>query len=110
MTMLHMTSSWNTHHFLPNKQNVDAPTGVAARGPAISHTVNVIWALCGRSQKRIGRVIHSFQLGNDFKYAVDKGITLNVRISVLEGLEGGTNRYGEWLVVGDDLTRYVEVG
>lgn len=38
------------------------PTGVADRGPAISHTVNVICEFRGKSQYRIGSVIHSFHL------------------------------------------------
>lgn len=43
-------------------RNVDPPTGIAARGPPMSHTVKVTWELRGRSQYRIGKVIHSFQL------------------------------------------------
>jgi|SRR5712675_1408834 len=41
---------YEAHHFLLNSRKVVPPTGVAARGPAISHTVKVIWELSGRSQ------------------------------------------------------------
>src|SRR5712671_8123014 len=36
---------YEAHHFLLNSRKVVPPTGVAARGPAISHTVKVIWEL-----------------------------------------------------------------
>jgi hypothetical protein len=56
-----------SNHFLPNSLKVDPPTGAADRGPAMSHTVNVICALRGRSQYRIGNDIHSFHLHNAFR-------------------------------------------
>lgn len=53
-------SAW--HHFFPKSLKVEPPTGTADLGPAISQTVNVICELSGRSQYRIGKVIHSFHL------------------------------------------------
>lgn len=50
------------HPFFPNRRNVVPPTGAADRGPSMSHIVKVICELSGRSQYRIGSVIHSFHL------------------------------------------------
>ena len=53
----------STYHFLPNSLKVVPATGIAFRGPPVSHTVKVSCEFRGRSQYRIGSVIHSFQLG-----------------------------------------------
>ena len=58
------------YHFFPKSLKVEPPTGTADLGPAISQMVKVICELSGRSQYRIGKVIHSFQLSANDRHSL----------------------------------------
>ena len=78
-------SSEHPDHFFPKRRKVEPPTGMAVRGPAMSHTVNVIWEFNGRSQYRIGNVIHSFHL-QKLALAYRDKLNRYLRIILLERL------------------------
>jgi hypothetical protein len=98
------------HHFFPKSRNVDPPIGTAVRGPAISHTVNVICELRGRSQYLIGNVIHSFHLHSQSSVMrCEVQSSKDVRIIILKRLEACSEWYGQGFIICNKLASDVEV-